>query len=120
MTREDAESDLTFCGFLVSECPMKEDTKAVIEELVQSGHEVKMITGDNQLTAACVAHQLNFAPSSQGKSLFVSGVASGTGTIKWSDINDQFVKQTAAPAEVDALAKQYLLCVSGDQLEKIQ
>jgi cation-transporting ATPase 13A1 len=47
MTREDAESDLTFCGFLVSECPMKEDTKAVIEELVQSGHEVKMITGDN-------------------------------------------------------------------------
>jgi P-type E1-E2 ATPase len=26
---------------------MKEDTKAVIEELVESGHEVKMITGDN-------------------------------------------------------------------------
>tara|TARA_B110000285_G_scaffold234714_1_gene312674 strand:+ start:2528 stop:2677 length:150 start_codon:yes stop_codon:yes gene_type:complete len=49
----------------------------------------------------------------------VSGVASGAGTIKWSDIDDQFVKQTATPAEVDVLAKQYLLCVSGDQLEKI-
>jgi cation-transporting ATPase 13A1 len=47
ITREEAESDLTFCGFIVSECPLKEDTKAVIEELVQSGHEVKMITGDN-------------------------------------------------------------------------
>jgi manganese-transporting P-type ATPase len=45
ITREEAESDLTFCGFLVSECPLKEDTKAVIEELVESGHEVKMITG---------------------------------------------------------------------------
>ena len=56
VTREEAESDLTFCGFIISECPLKEDTKAVIEELVQSGHEVVMITGDNQLTAAFVAH----------------------------------------------------------------
>ena len=47
MTREEAESDLIFCGFIVSECPLKEDTKSVIEELVQSAHEVKMITGDN-------------------------------------------------------------------------
>ena len=70
ITREDAESELTFCGFLISECPLKEDTQAVIEELVNSHHEVKMITGDNQLTAAYVAHQLNFAPKSKGKSLF--------------------------------------------------
>lgn len=51
--------------------------------------------------------------------MFVSGVAIVAGTIKWSDIDDQFVKQTANPAEVKALAKQYLLCVSGDQLDKI-
>jgi len=56
LSREDAESNLTFCGFIVSECPMKEDTKSVIEELTQSDHEVKMITGDNQLTAAFVAN----------------------------------------------------------------
>jgi manganese-transporting P-type ATPase len=47
MTREDAEKDLVFCGFIISECPLKDDTKAVIEELVQSAHEVRMITGDN-------------------------------------------------------------------------
>jgi manganese-transporting P-type ATPase len=47
MTREEAEKDLIFCGFIISECPLKEDTKAVIEELVQSAHEVRMITGDN-------------------------------------------------------------------------
>ena len=34
MTREEAEKDLIFCGFIISECPLKEDTKAVIEELV--------------------------------------------------------------------------------------
>jgi len=47
MTREAAECDLIFCGFIVSECPMKPDTKIVIDELVRSAHEVKMITGDN-------------------------------------------------------------------------
>jgi cation-transporting ATPase 13A1 len=46
---------LIFCGFIISECPLKEDSKAVIEELTNSSHEVKMITGDNQLTAAFVA-----------------------------------------------------------------
>jgi len=47
MTRDEAEKDLEFCGFIISVCPLKEDSKAVIEELVYSNHEVKMITGDN-------------------------------------------------------------------------
>jgi magnesium-transporting ATPase (P-type) len=34
MPREEAESNLVFCGFIISECPIKEDTKAVIDELV--------------------------------------------------------------------------------------
>ena len=55
VTREEAEKDLIFCGFIISECPMKEDTKVVIDELTFSAHEVKMITGDNQLTAAYIA-----------------------------------------------------------------
>ena len=74
MKREEAESDLVFCGFIVSECPLKEDSKAVMGELVRSGHEVKMITGDNVLTAAFVAQELNFAPKSQRRSLFISSV----------------------------------------------
>ena len=34
ITREEAENDLIFCGFIISECPLKFDTKGVIEELV--------------------------------------------------------------------------------------
>ena len=45
--RDEAEQDLTFCGFIISECPLKTDTKRVINELKESRHEVKMITGDN-------------------------------------------------------------------------
>ena len=62
ITRDEAESELTFCGFIISECPLKPDTKGVIEELTHSGHECKMITGDNQLTAAYVAQLCKFAP----------------------------------------------------------
>jgi cation-transporting ATPase 13A1 len=54
-SREEAESDLIFCGFIVAECPLKSDTKSVIDELLNSSHEVKMITGDNALTAAFIA-----------------------------------------------------------------
>ena len=45
--RDEAESMLEFCGFIISECPLKPDTKKVIRELKASNHEVKMITGDN-------------------------------------------------------------------------
>ncbi len=52
--RDEAESELVFCGFIISECPLKPDTLKVIEELKSSNHEVKMITGDNQLTASYI------------------------------------------------------------------
>ena len=38
MSRANAESDLTFCGFLIFECPIKPDSKAVIKEMKESGH----------------------------------------------------------------------------------
>jgi len=119
ITREKAESDLIFCGFIVSECPIKEDTKAVIEELVQSGHEVKMITGDNQLTAAFVAQKLEFNPKSQSQSLFVDQVVVGQSQISWIDIDEKLVKKTNGVEEVKELSKKNLLCVSGDQLDQI-
>jgi manganese-transporting P-type ATPase len=37
-TREEAESDLIFCGFIIAECPLKPDTLSVMEELTQSSH----------------------------------------------------------------------------------
>jgi cation-transporting ATPase 13A1 len=108
-----------FCGFIISECPLKEDSKAVIGELVKSAHEVKMITGDNVLTAAFVAQELDFAPRSQRRSLFISGVTPAQRQIKWSDLDENFVSKTSSPQELAALSRQYLLCVNGDMLEKV-
>lgn len=66
--REDAETELHFQGFIVAECPLKPDTLSVIKELKHSSHEVKMITGDNALTAAFIGQELTFG---NGSSLFV-------------------------------------------------
>lgn len=59
LKREEVEADLTFAGFLVLQCPLKEDAKKAVQMLNQSSHRVVMITGDNPLTAVHVARQVD-------------------------------------------------------------
>lgn len=58
LTREQVESDLTFAGFLVFHCPLKPDAVQTIKDLNDSSHRCIMITGDNPLTAAHVAKEV--------------------------------------------------------------
>lgn len=113
--REEAETELNFCGFIVAECPLKPDTKQLINELQQASHETKMITGDNALTAAFIGQELNFG---NGRSLFATE-ASSQNKITWYDIDDKFVKTTNSADEVEELASESMLCINGDVLEKV-
>lgn len=61
MKRDEIEKDLTFAGFLIFECPIKKASKKIVKELKASGHLVKMITGDNILTAAHVAKEIEIS-----------------------------------------------------------
>ncbi|KAF2456274.1 P-type ATPase [Lineolata rhizophorae] len=58
LKREDVECDLHFAGFLVLQCPLKDDAKKAVRMLNESSHRVVMITGDNPLTAVHVARQV--------------------------------------------------------------
>ena len=58
LKREEVESDLTFAGFLVLQCPLKDDAQKAVRMLNESSHRVVMITGDNPLTAVHVARQV--------------------------------------------------------------
>ncbi|EOD52762.1 Cation-transporting ATPAse 4 [Neofusicoccum parvum] len=58
LKREEVECDLHFAGFLVLQCPLKDDAKKAVQMLNESSHRVVMITGDNPLTAVHVARQV--------------------------------------------------------------
>ncbi len=58
LKREKVEAELTFAGFLVLHCPLKDDAKKSVQMLNESSHRVVMITGDNPLTAVHVAHEV--------------------------------------------------------------
>ena len=58
LKREEVEADLTFAGFLVLQCPLKEDAMSSVRMLNESSHRCVMITGDNPLTAVHVARQV--------------------------------------------------------------
>lgn len=55
---DECEKDLEFAGFLIFECPIKKSSWKIVKELKGSDHLVKMITGDNILTAAHVAKEV--------------------------------------------------------------
>ncbi|KAG2230466.1 hypothetical protein INT48_003014 [Thamnidium elegans] len=58
LTRESVESKLTFAGFIVFTCPLKDDAIEALKELNESSHRCIMITGDNPLTACAVAREV--------------------------------------------------------------
>ena len=59
MTRHEAESDLSFLGFIIFENKLKPATTGVINELNDADIRKIMCTGDNILTAISVARECN-------------------------------------------------------------
>jgi cation-transporting ATPase 13A3/4/5 len=131
MKRDEAESDLSFVGFIIFENKLKPSTTPVIEELERANIRKVMCTGDNILTAISVARECNlinktahcFVPH------FVEGDSrTALARLSWESVDDPLfkldentLKPLAPPAEVDVSLpydisnlKNYSLAVSGD------
>lgn len=116
--REDVESNLTFAGFVIISCPLKQDSKAAIKEIVKSSHKVVMITGDNPLTACHVAKELRFTR----KTVLVLTPDSSADAddpkphFVWQSINEDHVERIDEK-NYKKLIKEFDLAITGDGLQ---
>ncbi|RLN89268.1 hypothetical protein BBJ28_00012660, partial [Nothophytophthora sp. Chile5] len=120
--RQELESDLVFAGFLVLDCPLKDDTKRTIRELMISKHKVVMVTGDNPLTACDVARQVGINAGFSKQPLILMPSVEKHGEVEWKSIDDGSpdVEDETFPFKVEQVKKmqvQYDLCVTGEAMK---
>uniref|UniRef100_A0A0K0E9Q6 Cation-transporting ATPase n=1 Tax=Strongyloides stercoralis TaxID=6248 RepID=A0A0K0E9Q6_STRER len=111
ISRNELEKDLTFAGFLIISCPLKIDSKAMIKEIKDSGHNIIMITGDNQLTACHVSNELQF--TNELKEIMILGNENDKWF--WQSINEE--KKIELKNESSDFFNLYELCVTGNSFD---
>ncbi|KAM3962708.1 endoplasmic reticulum transmembrane helix translocase [Aphomia sociella] len=111
LSREDIESDLTFVGFVIISCPLKNDSKKAISEIVHASHSVVMITGDNPLTACHVAKELKFTQKSEILILTEDNNKWG-----WKSIDEEMSLPVDPFKTTKQLTSKFDLCITGEGL----
>ncbi|THD00242.1 hypothetical protein EYZ11_000292 [Aspergillus tanneri] len=119
-TREEVESDLTFAGFLVLQCPLKDDAIKAVRMLNESSHRVVMITGDNPLTAVHVARQVEIVDREVLILDAPEHDTSGTRLV-WRSIDDKFNRDVDPTKSLDPeILRTKDICITGYALAKFK
>ena len=120
LKREDVESGLRFAGFLVLQCPLKDDAVKSLRMLNESSHRVVMITGDNPLTAVHVARQVEIVD--RDVLILDAPEHDNSGTkLVWRSIDDKFSVHVDPTQPLDEeILKTKDLCITGYALEKFK
>lgn len=116
MTREAAEKDLEFVGFVIISCPLKSDSKSVVKEILNSSHLVTMITGDNPLTACHVAKELRMIKRKH--TLILTGPNKLNDEWHWQSVDDSLILEVKASYQT--LKAEYDLCLTGDAFQYLR
>jgi cation-transporting ATPase 13A1 len=118
LKREQVESELHFAGFLVLQCPLKDDAIEAVRMLNESSHRVVMITGDNPLTAVHVARKVEIVDR---ECLILDAPEhddSGE-KIVWRSVDDKVSIPVDPTKAIDAdILKTKDICVTGYALAK--
>jgi cation-transporting ATPase 13A1 len=120
LKREEVECDLTFAGFLVLQCPLKDDAKKAIRMLNESSHRVVMITGDNPLTAVHVAREVEIVDRDV---LILDAPEHDTSGEKlvWRSVDDRTNIPVDPNKDLDpGILKSNDICITGYALTKFQ
>ncbi|KAK5996900.1 Endoplasmic reticulum transmembrane helix translocase [Cladobotryum mycophilum] len=120
LKREKVEADLTFAGFLVLHCPLKEDAREAVQMLNESSHRVVMITGDNPLTAVHVAREVEIVDRDV---LILDAPEDNDNGEKliWRSVDDKVIIPVDATKPIDEeILKNKDLCVTGYALAKFR
>ena len=118
LKREEVEANLTFAGFLVLQCPLKEDALNAVRMLNESSHRCVMITGDNPLTAVHVARQVEIIDR---EVLILDAPEHDDSGEKlvWRSVDDK-INITVDPSKPldEKIVREKDLCVTGYALSK--
>lgn len=120
LKRETVERDLTFAGFLILSCPLKDDAKEAVQMLNESSHRVVMITGDNPLTAVYVARDVEIVDQ-EVLILDAPEHNDGGDQLVWRSVDDKISIPVDPTQPIDPeIIKSKDLCVTGYALAKFK
>lgn len=118
--RKSVEADLTFAGFIVFHCPMKNDAIDTIQMLNQSSHRCVMITGDNPLTACHVAKRVGIIT----KDVLILDKPernhAGDASLEWRNVEETRIIPVNKDITFDLkFLKENDLCITGYALNEL-
>ncbi|KAK9855077.1 hypothetical protein MYU51_003491 [Penicillium brevicompactum] len=118
--REEVESELIFAGFLVLQCPLKDDAIKSVRMLNESSHRVVMITGDNPLTAVHVARKVEIVD--REVLILDAPEHDNSGTkIVWRTIDDKLNVEVDPTKPLDPeILNSKDICITGYALAKFK
>lgn len=115
--RDEAESDLTFGGFIIFENKLKKSTKSTLKTLRKAEIRTIMCTGDNILTAISVSRECELiSPSIEHIYIPVLDIKDDERYIAWQEVNDpenRLDPVTIRPINIRQ-DNNYKLAITGD------
>lgn len=99
LSRDSIESDLTFYGLLILQNKIKPETAPIITELNNANITTLMVTGDNLLTALCVARKCGQIPKNN-RIIVVEAHAAQNDEYEF-DPGNSFKNSSRVPARIE-------------------
>ncbi|KAJ8546762.1 hypothetical protein ON010_g11471 [Phytophthora cinnamomi] len=120
--RDEVESAVEFEGLALFKNELKPETKSMLDELYVADIDVRVITGDNALTAVHVCRELEMKMKSKVAVVDVDELAGGTVFVSVDDVKKSEVVQWTSfnSTNMDEVLAEFDLAITGAALDKLQ